>query len=355
MDIINNYEPPAITVNEQKDKISVAIAVFNSSTYLRKTIDSVRNQTYKNLEIILVDDGSTDDCPAICDEYAQNDSRIKVIHKKNEGLFSSRNVGIDNATGEYITFLDGDDWIEPIMYEKMLSALKDTGADMSICRFRYIYKDRVVDQSTGKTFIFYGQEILEALVKADDKYLIQNAAWNKLYKRSLIENLRFPHKWYEDMIYTIHLLNKPQKTVYIDQAYHNYICDRQDSIMNTGINPRIFTDSIPNWFERSAFLRKIGREDLALIQDYTIYKRLLIYYVQVQKSKEPKKNEYKKVIVDKVREGKKAFPKIYATPGANPHEYQKMKIFLASPKLFMIIMWFNEKYIIPYKIKKGGK
>ena len=102
------------------DKISVIVPVYNVENYLRRCVDSIINQTYKNLEIILVDDGSPDNCPVICDEYAQKDSRIKVIHKENGGLSSARNCGMDMATGEYIGFVDGDDWIESDMYKFLI-------------------------------------------------------------------------------------------------------------------------------------------------------------------------------------------------------------------------------------------
>ena len=117
------------------DKISVVVPVYNVEKYLRKCIDSIINQTYKNLEIILVDDGSPDKCGEICDEYAKKDNRVKVIHKKNAGVSSARNDGIDNATGEYIIFVDSDDWLEDNAIEIMVDKLNEYDYDCVFCNF----------------------------------------------------------------------------------------------------------------------------------------------------------------------------------------------------------------------------
>ena len=351
MKTIENYQPKAIPAEQQTEKITVAVAVYNSDSYLDRTILSILNQTYRNLEVILVDDGSTDNCPAICDKYAEIDPRVKVIHKKNGGLFSSRNVGMEAATGDYLAFMDGDDWIDPDMYENMLSAIHEQDADLAVCRYKWVYQDETVDISTGKGIVFEGQEILEKYLEEDEALQIQNAAWNKLYKRSILGDLKFPERWYEDMFYTIQLLNKPRRSVYLDRAYHNYICDRSTSIMNKGVNKRIFSDLIPNLYDRSEYLRKIGREDLALLHDYFLYKRLLIFYTQVHRSNAPEKKEYKAFLEEKICAGKESYPAIYGIDFANPNEYRKMKIFLLSPALFNAAMWLNDAAIIPLKQK----
>ena len=258
MQVIQDYRPKPIPKERQTEVISVAVAVYNSDAFLERAIESILNQTYRNLEVILVDDGSTDGCPEICDRYAAQDSRVRVIHKKNGGLFSSRNVGIEQASGTYLAFVDGDDWLEPDMYEKMLSCLKEQEADLAVCQYRRIYKDGTVDRSTGRLVVMEGQEILEKYLEEEESLPIQNAAWNKLYKRSILGDLTFPPRWYEDMLYTVRLLNLPKRSVFLDQACYNYVCDRSTSIMNRGINPRIFTDLIPNLYDRSAYLRAIA-------------------------------------------------------------------------------------------------
>lgn len=352
---LEHYKTSPIPIEEQNETISVAVAVYNSDAYLERALDSLCRQTYRNLEIILVDDGSTDNSGKICDYYAREDSRIKVVHKENGGLFTTRNVGIENATGTYITFLDGDDWIDENMYESMLSALKEHEADLAVCRYRCVYQDGIKDLSTDNAYVMEGQEILEKHLEDDEAYLIQNAAWNKLYRRSLIMDLRFPSRWYEDMLYTIKLLSRPVKSVYLDQAYYNYICDRSASIMNQGVNNKIFSDQIPNMYDRSIFLREIGREDLALLQDYNLYKRLLLIYTMIVRSKDPEKKAHKKYMKEKLREGRSNYKKIFSIPYANPNEYRKLKIFLLSPGLYRVSMWLNDTFVIPYKLKRLKK
>lgn len=355
MQVIQDYRPKPIPAQRQTEVISVAVAVYNSDAYLERAVESILNQTYRNLEVILVDDGSTDRCPEICDRYARQDPRVRVIHKKNGGLFSSRNEGIRQATGTYLAFVDGDDWLEPDMYEKMLSALEECRADLAVCQYRRIYQDGTVDRSTGRLVVLEGQEILEKYLEEEEELPIQNAAWNKLYRRSMLGDLTFPPRWYEDMLYTIQLLNLPQRSVFLDQACYNYVCDRSTSIMNKGINPRIFTDLIPNLYDRSAYLRGIGRDDLALLQDYSLYKRLMLFYTQVVRSRDPEKKAHLEDLTKRLREGKERYPEIFSIPQANPNEYRKLKLFLASPALYRAAMAVNDRFVLParQRLRRG--
>ena len=168
--------------------------------------------------------------------------------------------------------------------------------------------------------------------------------------------MRFPARWYEDMLYTIQLLNKPSKSIYLDRAYYNYVCDRNTSIMNRGINEKIFTDLIPNLYDRSVFLREIGRTDLALLQDYYLYKRLLLFYTAASRGNSPQKREYKRLLEQKLNEPDKSdYDTIFSIPQANPREYQKLKIFLFSPQLYLLAMWLNDKIVVPIKTKRLKK
>ena len=360
MKIIENYCPKPIPLEEQNEVISVVVAIYNVAAYLDRAIISLINQTYQNLEIILVDDGSTDCCAEICDRYAAHDARIKVIHKENGGPSTSRNVGIENATGTYLAFLDGDDWVEEDMYEKMLSAIREYDVELAVCRYKLVYENRTKDISTGRAAIMEGQEMLAQYLEEDEAYQIQNAAWNKLYRRSLLGDLRFPARIHEDMLYTIQLLDKPSKSIYLDRAYYNYVCDRNTSIMNNimnrGINEKTFTDSIQNLYDRSIFLRKIGRADLALLQDYFMYKRMLLFYTAISRSKIPYKKKYLKLLKNKLKEpDNKNYAAVFSIPQANPHEYQKLKIFLFSTRVYLLAMWLNDRIVVPIKTKKVKK
>ena len=331
------------------------MTVYNIESYMRRSIESVLAQTYRDLEIIMVDDGSTDSSGAICDEYAARDDRIRVIHKANGGIPSARNACLDAATGSYICWIDGDDQMEPDMIEAMVNAVTEADADMCVCRYRQVFEDHTIDGGTGETYIYTGRELMDQFLREDEKFLIQNAVWNKLYKRELTEDLRFPEMWYEDMVYTFHLIDRSKRSVYLDTPYYNYTRDRGDSQTNAGINPRTYTDLIPALYDRSAYLEEKGRHDLALISDYMLYKRLLLYYTAVHRSDDPNKKEHLRFLDESIRSGAERFEEVYSCPIANPNEYSKMKIYLKSPLLYIMTMRINDTFIIPVKVKLAAK
>ena len=322
---LEQYQPEKQKKGEQTGLISVIVTVYNIREYLPKAVDSILSSTYQNLEVLLIDDGSTDGSERICDEYAKKDGRVRVVHQKNGGAYSARNTGLLEAKGDYLTFVDGDDWIEPQMYETLLAA------------------------------VFEGQELLAKYLEEDEAWLIQTAVWNKLWKRSLSDGLRFPKSLYEDMYFTIRLLAKSKRSVYLDWAMYNYVCSRTTSTTNIGLNEKTFNDLIPNFYERSAFLREIGREDLALLQDYFLYKRLLLFYTAVCRSQDPKKKEHKAFLQQKIEAGKDCYAAVYGIPQASSQEYRKMKLFLKSPILYRAAMRLNDSFLIPIKVAMANR
>lgn len=355
MRIIEQDTPQQISAG-QADKITVIVAVYNIAEYLERCVRSLRNQTYRNLEIILVDDGSADGSGKMCDTFAGEDDRIRVIHKPNGGLSDARNVGIEQATGTYLAFVDGDDWIDGQMYEKMLAALITYKGDFAACRYRCIYPDRTVDESTNRLAVFEGRQALESFIAEEDQYQIQNAAWNKLYRRELLGKQRFPvGKWYEDIVFTTILLSKVKRLVYLDEAFYNYVIDREGSIMSAGIGKRILTDQIPAYFEKTAFLRSIGEEELADMHNYYIYKRLLILYTQFVRSGDADKKKYCWELEQIIKREQPNFEKAFHCKAANPNEEKKMNIFMKSTGLYKITMRINDTFLIPYKTKRASK
>lgn len=161
--------------------ISIVIPVYKVEQYLRECVDSVIAQTYKNLDIILVDDGSPDKCPAMCDEYAAKDSRVRVIHKTNGGLSAARNSGIDIARGEYITFIDSDDYVSKTYTEQLYTTLKKSGAGISECLCSSVADD--LDEAVSPDFRIYSAH--DAIREALDGKFIAIAAWGKLYPISI--------------------------------------------------------------------------------------------------------------------------------------------------------------------------
>lgn len=210
-------------------KISVIIPVYNMEKYLDKCVSSVLKQTYKNLEIILVDDGSKDSSPALCDEYAKKDERIKVIHKVNGGLSEARNFAIDIATGDYIGFVDSDDYVAEDMFESLYNLCEQYNADISIESFYEIRKDKIVScANSGKLQLLTREEAQIELLRDTN---IQSYAWNKLYKRELFETgIRYPvGKTFEDIATTYLLFEKSNKIVRQEKPIYYYV-RRDDSL-----------------------------------------------------------------------------------------------------------------------------
>ena len=355
MEILEGYRPSGEAVCGQEDLISIVIAAYNIAEYIERGVASVCGQSYRNLEILVVDDGSTDGTGALCDRIASGDGRVRVIHKENGGLSDARNAGLAQARGDYIAFVDGDDWIDARMYEDMLSALKEQRADAAVCRYRQIYRDHTDDGSVDRAVVFEGQEALEQYVRETEEYAIQNAAWNKLYRREILDGLTFPTgRWYEDIMFTTVALSRVKRCIYLDTAYYNYIIDREGSIMNARINSRTFTDQIPAYYEKTAFLEKMGRRDLAEIHDYFFYKRLLLFYSLTERSQSEEKAEFLEKLTQIIRRDSSRYEKAFTCPAADPRDYRKMKLFLKSPARYSRKVRMEERWMIPLKAKIKG-
>ena len=240
--------------------ISVIIPIYKVHAYLSKCVESITAQTYGKLEIILVDDGSPDECPALCDAWALKDKRIKVIHKENGGLSDARNAGIEIASGDYILFVDGDDYIAPDMCEKLLTAIEDSDADMAVCSFYWEYPDRqeIQPMSVLNGTVVSQSEILETWARFGGVEFV--VAWNKLYRRELFftpEHIRYPvGRLHEDEFTSYRLLYAAKRVVFVDKPLYHYV-QRGNSIMaNLGErNIRDFADAIQEyipWAERHA-------------------------------------------------------------------------------------------------------
>ncbi len=213
----------------QQDLITVIVPVYKVEDYIHRCVESLLKQTYRNLEIILVDDGSPDGCPAICDNYAAIDERVKVIHKKNGGLSDARNVAIDVATGKYIGFVDSDDYIQNDMYEKLISAAKETEADIVVCGHYVEQGNKLTMEEAPRDTIQILSGVEAQLLLLQDKAM-KNYAWNKLYLRTLFEGVRYPvHRNFEDIATTYLLFDKAKKICWIPEYLYFYQI-REDSI-----------------------------------------------------------------------------------------------------------------------------
>lgn len=210
--------------------ISIIIPIYNVQKLLDRCIESVVCQTYSDLEIILVDDGSPDDCPLICDEWAEKDSRIKVIHKKNGGLSDARNAGMKIAKGEFIGFIDSDDWIAPEMYERLLHAIITDQSDIAACNVKMVWEDdsksRMLTQQNN--CILNKGQAQSALL---DESILKQPVWYKLYRRSIIENIPFEKgKYHEDVFWSFQAIGNASYVSIIDYVGY-YYWQRSGSIM----------------------------------------------------------------------------------------------------------------------------
>lgn len=216
--------------------LSIIVPVYKVEKYLDHCIASIRAQTYTNLEIILVDDGSPDACPGICDEAARQDGRIRVIHKKNGGLSDARNAGLDVARGQYIGFVDSDDYIAPPMYETLLKAALTNEADMAFCNYTSVREEGFYLQYLVDADRRYSKaEFIEYLTEPVGGYLV--VVWNKLYKREIFENLRFPlGKQHEDQFLFHYIVGRCQVIVAVKAPLYYYRLYRDGSIMAKGFS-----------------------------------------------------------------------------------------------------------------------
>lgn len=230
----------------KEELISVIVPVYNVEKYLEKCVKSIINQTYKNLEIILVDDGATDNSGKICDELSKTDSRIKVIHKENGGLSDARNFGLDIATGEYIAFIDSDDFLKEDFYEYLVNLKNETNSDIIECNFIKVYEDDLeifeFPIKNEEAIITTGNKGALELLMSDDDEISTNSVvvWNKLYKRDLFDDIRFPKgKTHEDQFTTYRLLAKCNKFTTSSRLAYGYF-QRKTSIVNKTFNIKRF-------------------------------------------------------------------------------------------------------------------
>jgi len=219
--------------------ISIIIPIYNAETYLEKCINSVISQTYSNLEIIIVDDGSTDGSPDICDDYANNEKRIVVIHKNNGGVSSARNKGLDVAKGEYIGFVDSDDYLEFDMYEKLYNSLISNNADISICGYLLEKEDGAIIKEVSKIPNLKMTQY-EALEMTIDSNYFQGFLWNKLFKASIFnlsDKIRLDEDIYmcEDLLCVCKCILKSKIIIGIEESLYHYVSN-ENSALNAPFN-----------------------------------------------------------------------------------------------------------------------
>lgn len=209
-------------------KVSIIVAAYNIENFIEKCLESIQSQTYQNIEIIIVDDGSTDGTAKYCDDFCETEPRARVIHQKNKGLSEARNVGIKESTSEFITFVDGDDMVAGDYVKKLLASLIKNDSDIAVCGFTMAPSNK---SEHPKNETISGEDATIKLLTELENYQI--VSWNKIYKKSLFIDIKFPAgKKHEDSLTTYRLFAASKKVSFISDALYYYI-KREDSIMNS--------------------------------------------------------------------------------------------------------------------------
>lgn len=337
----------------KNDLISVIVPVYNMEKYLERCVNSILKQTYKNLEIILVDDGSTDASAKMCDGFAKEDERIRVVHKKNGGLSDARNAGLSIATGRYIGYVDSDDWIEESMYEKMYLSCVENDVPLCACRYFCEYSDRTVDGGSGELITLTREELLRIYIGGHSRYIIYNSVWSKLFRRDLIEGAEFPKgRNSEDIIYTTRAFCRLERAVYIDECLYHYVLDREDSIMNVSRGKRMFKDELPFWREHIELIDKSVSPKMGDFAAYHFWRRLLFYYIDFKNAKragDKEAKEYAKRLGVYIKRDVNEITRVYKNRYVSRGDRARMRLFLLNPALYAFAVRCYEKFVIPIK------
>lgn len=204
--------------------ISIVIPVYKVEKFLGRCVESVVNQTYKNLEIFLIDDGSPDNCPQICDEWAEKDSRIKVIHLENAGVANARNTALKQISGDYVGFVDGDDYVEPDMYQQLVELALKYNSDITFCSYQINDEDR----GENTVSLIPKDEEMKCVILGDYEY---GVLWNKLFKSSVVKGLEMPDlKYSEDLVFNYFAVKNAKKFFKTDLKLYHYFQNENGAV-----------------------------------------------------------------------------------------------------------------------------
>lgn len=311
--------------------ISVVVPVYNIENYISKTIDSILNQTYNNLEIIVVDDGSTDKSGVIIDTLAEKDSRLRIIHKQNGGVTSARLEGVKASTGEWIGFVDGDDYIEPNMFEVLLDNALKYNADISHCGYQMVFSSRV--DYYYNTDRLVQQDKLTGLIDLLDGSFIEPGLWNKLFSRTLFHSLLhddimdYSIKNNEDILMNYYLFKVARQSVYYDFCPYHYML-REGSAATSKVNKSKLYDPIK--------VQKIILDDAKDNDKLTniIYERLAGMYISGASMRNSDKEPYIDEYIKMCKVGLKEIKNMYFRVPRGKSNTFKYKLCCFSPTLY---------------------
>ena len=315
-------------------KLSVIVPVYNVEKYIKKCLDTLTNQTLKDIEILVINDGSPDNSQKIIDKYVKKHKNIKSYIKENGGLSDARNYGIEKAKGEYIAFVDSDDYISENMYEVMYNKAKEKDYDMVVCNLNYVYDDKIVKAYSN---------IKEDTTDIKRTMLnIYPSAWNKIFKRDLFDSgIKFKKNvWFEDVEFIYRLLPSVKSIGVVDNHFYQYV-QREGSITNT-INEKLY-HYIDNW---NGIIKYYKDNNI-----YNTYKKELeysyvryIYATFVKQASRYCKEDYLKAVEKAIENVKNNFP-----------HYRKNKYFYGSIKGVYLLLFNKEVAKLLYSLRRGRK
>lgn len=314
---------------KEKPLISIVVPVYKVEKYLVKCIESILNQTYSNIEVILINDGSPDRCPYICEEYKAKDSRVKVVHKKNGGLSDARNFGIEIAKGEFISFIDSDDFISKDYVEYLYNMIKKFEADISICGIKRIYKKTKIGNEKHNQYLEFTSETAIENMLFDEGINISSYA--KLFKLKAFNTIKFPvGKVYEDSATTYLLFHNSNKIVYGDKECYFYLT-RSGSISKMGNFNKNEYDFINHTTLMLDFVKKEYPNIIDSIKRYEIYSNFrILRMILLSKSRNI---DLEEKVVDKIEENKYEVLRFKRTP---KRDKLAITIFLFGKNMFKL-------------------
>ena len=318
--------------------ISIIVPVYKVEKYLEKCVKSILKQNYTNLEIILVDDGSPDKCGQLCDELAKTDDRIRVFHKENGGLSDARNYGVERANGEYIGFVDSDDYIHECMYEELYKAIKKSGTSIAECGVTRVYKNTLRPHYEGEDYFLvldregYLKEYLE-------NKRLYGSAWCKLIHRDLAKKIKFPTgKIYEDAFYTLELLKTVDKYTLISGNYYYYY------IRENSITTRSFSSKDMDYIEIMNEIEDYTLANFPIFKEQLLV-RLTFAYISIfnqllEVDNYKRKSEYK-ILKNKLKDN---YFKVLSNKKAPKNLKAAMFLLSANERLYKFMLSKYKKY-----------
>lgn len=310
--------------------LSIIVPVYKTKKYIDKCVTSLTAQTYRDIEIILVDDGSPDECPKMCDEWAKKDARIKVVHRENGGLSAARNSGLEAARGDYIAFIDSDDYIDENMFSKLMNAVSLNGADIAQCAYIKVGESeedealaRVNAEKSEEILVFNAQDAMEELIRERN---IHQVVWNKVYSKEAIGELRFKEgKINEDEFFTYRVVGNSNKIVSLKAQLYFYV-QHENSIMSSGYSVKRL-DAVEALKERMEYIHEKFPKLYNLAKASYLCTCMYAHQCLARNKNVDSDKTYRKMLVKNVRAQKADGAVISLMEGKTPLFFRMFRIF----------------------------